>query len=267
MHRIDEKFRELREKNQGALIAYVMAGYPTVSDTSLVVRGLIRGGADIIELGFPFSDPMADGPVIQRAASASLKNGVTVPGFLDMVRRIRSESDIPLAVMTYTNILYRYGYGDFISDAADAGIDGYILPDMSVEESGDYLAAARRHGAGTIFLVSPNTEDRRVRMIARASSGFLYMVAVYGTTGSAGGVQDYSVEAVRRIKGITGDGIPLGVGFGVSSPGDVRRYMSAGADAVIVGSAMLRLIGDTTRDALEDAVSKFTRQLKDATHL
>ena len=260
MSRIDAALGRLRGGT--ALVAYVMAGYPRISDTPGIVRGLVRGGADVVELGLPFSDPIADGPVIQEAASASLANGTDAGAFLDMVRGIRAESDVPLVLMTYSNILYRRGYGPFIDDASGAGIDGYILPDMPVEESGEYVAAARRNGSSTIFLVSPNTGEERVRMIADAASGFLYLVAVYGTTGASGGPRDYSIEAVRRIKGITGGGVPLGVGFGVSSPEDVRRYAGAGADAVIVGSAILELIRRTPGDRLEDAVARFISDLK-----
>ena len=201
MSRIDRRLEEVRASGRRALVAYVMAGYPAMEDTPAVVRGLVRGGADIVEIGHPFSDPMADGPVIQRAATASLEGGTTVATTLEAVRRIRAESDVPMVLMTYTNILYRYGYDRFMADAADAGIDGYILPDMSIEESGVYLDAARRQGASAIFLVSPNTEGTRIRRIAAASSGFLYMVAVYGTTGSSQGVRDYSVRAIRRGKG------------------------------------------------------------------
>ena len=263
MSRIDRRLEEVRASGRRALVAYVMAGYPAMEDTPAVVRGLVRGGADIVEIGHPFSDPMADGPVIQRAATASLEGGTTVATTLEAVRRIRAESDVPMVLMTYTNILYRYGYDRFMADAADAGIDGYILPDMSIEESGVYLDAARRQGASAIFLVSPNTEGTRIRRIAAASSGFLYMVAVYGTTGSSQGVRDYSVRAIRRAKEITGGAIPLGVGFGISSPEDIRRCVEAGADAVIVGSAILRLIEETPREDLEEAVAAFVASLRE----
>lgn len=262
MSRVSDTFERLNGRS--ALIAYVMAGYPQISDTPSIVRGLVRGGVDIIELGLPFSDPIADGPVIQDAATRSLANGVNVPTFLDIIRKVRAESDIPLVLMTYSNILYRYGYEKFIADSSAAGIDGYILPDMPMEESAHYTAAAHKNNSDAIFLVSPNTREERIREITKITSGFLYLVAVYGTTGASGGPQDYSVAAVGRIKDITGDRIPLGVGFGVSSSDDIKMYVNAGADAVIVGSAILRLISKTPRDALEETMAQFAAGLKGA---
>ena len=188
MSRIKEKFAELSAKKEKALIAYIMVGYPNEKATVSAVRGLIKGGADIIELGFPFSDPLADGPVIQNASMISLDNGIKISRFFNIVKKIRKETDIPLVLMTYTNILYHKGYPKFITEAKKAGIDGFILPDMSIEESKEYLASARNM-ADTIFLVSPNTTKSRIEKIAKSSSGFLYLVAVYGTTGVKTGIQ------------------------------------------------------------------------------
>ena len=240
-----------------------MAGYPDEDATLAAVRGLVAGGADIVELGLPFSDPIADGPVIQDASTASLGGGMRFPGFLRTVRRIRAETDIPLVLMTYTNIPYRVGYARFMSGARRAGIDGMILPDMSVEESGTYVAQAAKNGMDAIFLVSPNTGRERVRRIAAASTGFLYLVAVYGTTGAPAGVRRYTLRAIREIRRqVGGTGLPVGVGFGVSTAEDVRAYVGAGADAVIVGSAYLRLIARTPPDRLERRIASFTRRLK-----
>ena len=176
MSKIKEKFAELEAKNQKALISYVMVGFPNEKSTILAIRGLIKGGVDIIELGFPFSDPLADGPVIQNASTISLDKGTKLSDFFSIVKKIRKETDIPLVLMTYTNILYHKGYRKFISDAKKAGIDGFILPDMSIEESKDYLQAAKEN-ADTIFLISPNTNNTRIQKIAKASTGFLYLVA------------------------------------------------------------------------------------------
>ena len=266
MSRIKDRLARLQADGARALIPYVMAGFPDEEATVAAVRGLVNGGADIIEIGFPFSDPLADGPVIQNAGTISLENGTNVAGFLRMVRRIRKETDIPLVLMTYANILYRRGYGRFVSEAADAGIDGLIIPDMSVEEAGEYLDAARGK-VDTIFLVSPNTDRARVQRIAKESSGFLYLVAVYGTTGVGRTIKEYTIKAIRNAKECTGGGIPVGVGFGVSSPQDVRAYVKAGADAVIVGSAYLKLIQKTPRGEIESAVAAFTRELKEQTRL
>ena len=266
MARIKEKFSALESQNEKALIAYIMAGFPNEKATITTVRGLVKGGADIIELGFPFSDPLADGPVIQNASTVSLQNGTTITKFFALVKKIRKETDIPIVLMTYTNILYNKGYEKFISEAKKAGIDGFILPDMSVEESKEYLKSAKNK-ADTIFLISPNTSKKRIEKISKASSGFLYLVAVYGTTGVKTGVKSYTINAIKNVKKQTKGKIPIGVGFGVSTPEDVKKYIKAGADAVIVGSAYLKLIEKTSQNQLESKIISFTKSLKKQTRL
>jgi len=264
MTRIKEKFAELESRKEKALIAYIMAGFPNEKDTIATIRGLVKGGADIIELGFPFSDPLADGPVIQNASTISLEKGTKITKFFSLVKKIRKETDIPLVLMTYTNILYHKGYSKFISEAKKAGIDGFILPDMSVEESKEYLKAAKNN-ADTIFLISPNTNKTRVQKITKASSGFLYLVAVFGTTGVKTGIKKYTLDAIKQVKKQTKGKIPIGVGFGISTPEDVKKYIKAGADAVIVGSAYLKLIEKTPQNKLESKITSFTKSLKKQT--
>ena len=266
MSRIKEKFTELNARNQKALISYIMAGYPNEKSTLATVRGLVKGGVDIIELGFPFSDPLADGPVIQNASTISLEKGTKISKFFNIVKKIRKETDIPLVLMTYTNILYHKGFSKFIVDAKKAGIDGFILPDMSIEESKEYLLATKNQ-ADTIFLISPNTSKARIDKIAKASSGFLYLVAVFGTTGVKTGIKKYTLDAIKKVKKQTRGKIPVGIGFGVSTPQDVKKYIKAGADAVIVGSAYLKLIEKTPEKQLESKISSFTKQLKKETIL
>jgi len=266
MTRIKEKFAELEAKNQKALISYIMAGFPNEKATISTVRGLVKGGVDIIELGFPFSDPLADGPVIQNASTISLEKGTKIVKFFSLVKKIRKETDIPLILMTYTNILYHKGYSKFIAEAKKAGIDGFILPDMSVEESKEYLQAAKNN-ADTIFLISPNTSKTRIQKISKASSGFLYLVAVFGTTGIKTGIKKYTIDAIKQVKKQTKGKIPIGVGFGVSTPDDVKKYIKAGADAVIVGSAYLKLIEKTSQNQLESKITSFTKSLKKQTIL
>ena len=266
MSRIKEKFAELEAKNQKALISYIMAGFPNEKATMSTVRGVVKGGVDIIELGFPFSDPLADGPVIQNASTLSLEKGTKIAKFFSLVKKIRKETDIPLVLMTYTNILYHQGYSKFIADAKKAGIDGFILPDMSVEESKEYLQAAKNN-ADTIFLISPNTSKTRIQKISKASSGFLYLVAVFGTTGVKTGIKKYTIDAIKEVKKQTKGKIPIGVGFGVSTPEDVKKYIKAGADAVIVGSAYLKLIEKTSQNQLEAKIASFTKSLKNQTIL
>ena len=266
MTRIKEKFAELEAKKQKALISYIMAGFPNEKATISTVRGLVKGGVDIIELGFPFSDPLADGPVIQNASTISLEKGTKITKFFSLVKKIRKETDIPLILMTYTNILYHKGYTKFISEAKKAGIDGFILPDMSIEESKEYLEAAKNK-ADTIFLISPNTSNIRIQKISKASSGFLYLVAVFGTTGVKTGIKKYTLDAIKQVKKQTKGKIPIGIGFGVSTPEDVKKYIKAGADAVIVGSAYLKLIEKTPQNKLESKIASFTKSLKKQTIL
>ena len=266
MTRIKEKFAELEAKKQKALISYIMAGFPNEKATISTVRGLVKGGVDIIELGFPFSDPLADGPVIQNASTISLEKGTKIAKFFNIVKKIRKETDTPLILMTYTNILYHKGYAKFISEAKKAGIDGFILPDMSVEESKEYLKAAKNM-ADTIFLISPNTSNTRIQKISKASSGFLYLVAVFGTTGVKTGIKKYTLDAIKQVKKQTKGKIPIGIGFGVSTPEDVKKYIKAGADAVIVGSAYLKLIEKTPQNKLESKITSFTKSLKKQTIL
>lgn len=264
MTRIKEKFAELESRKEKALISYIMAGYPNDKATIATVRGLVKGGVDIIELGFPFSDPLADGPVIQNASTVSLEKGTKIAKFFSLVKKIRKETDIPLVLMTYTNILYHKGYSKFISEAKKAGIDGFILPDMSIEESSEYLKAAKNN-ADTIFLISPNTSKARIQKITKASSGFLYLVAVFGTTGIKTGIKKYTLDAIKQVKKQTKGEIPIGVGFGISTPEDVKKYIRAGADAVIVGSAYLKLIEKTPQNKLETKITSFTKSLKKQT--
>jgi len=261
MSRIKEKFSELKSKKEKALVSYIMVGYPSENATLSAIRGLVKGGADIIELGFPFSDPIADGPTIQKASTGSLNNGVKIEKFFKLVEKIRKETDIPLILMTYTNILYKKGYQKFIKNAKSAGIDGLILPDMAIEEAKNYLSAAKTEKMDTIFLVSPNTRKDRLSKIAKATSGFLYMVAVFGTTGIQTKIHQYTINALKSTKRSV-KSIPIGVGFGISNENDVKKYVSIGADAVIVGSANIKIMENTPISKLEKEISSFTKKLK-----
>ena len=264
MSRIKEKFSELKTRKEKALVSYIMIGYPSETATLSAVRGLVKGGADIIELGFPFSDPIADGPAIQKASTGSLNNGTKIEKFFKLVKKIRSETSIPLILMTYTNILYKQGYKKFIKNAKIAGIDGLILPDMAIEEAKNYLSAAKSQKMDTIFLVSPNTEKNRLLKIAKATSGFLYMVAVFGTTGIQTKIHQYTIDSLKSTKQYV-KSIPVGVGFGISNEKDVKKYVSVGADAVIVGSANIKIMENTPISKLENKIFTFTKKLKNQT--
>jgi len=265
MSRIKNKFLELKKKKEKALIAYVMVGYPNEKTTISTIRGLLKGGADIIEIGFPFSDPIADGPVIQNASTVSLNKGTKLANFFQIIKKIRKETDVPLVLMTYTNILYRKGFDKFMKTAKSVGIDGLILPDMAVEESKTYLDAARKNKLDTIFLISPNTSTERIKKILKATSGFLYLVSIYGTTGMQTRIQKYTIDAIKKTKKIVNKKIPIGIGFGVYTPDDARNFLSLGVDAIIVGSAFLRLIDQTPFEKIESKIATFTKSLKNTT--
>jgi len=265
MSKIQNKFSELKSKKEKALIAYIMVGFPNENGTMSAIRGLIKGGADIIELGFPFSDPIADGPVIQNASTISLSKGTKLQQFFKIIKKIRKETNIPLILMTYTNILYRQGYNEFMKNAKKAGIDGLILPDMSVEESNNYLDAAKRNKMDTIFLISPNTSKERIKKILKATSGFLYLVSIFGTTGMRTKIHQYTIDAIKKTKKIVNKKIPIGIGFGVYTPEDAKEFLSFGVDAIIVGSAFLRLIEHTPSNKIESKITSFTKKMKNTT--
>jgi len=265
MSKIKNKFLQLKKKKEKALIAYIMAGFPNEKTTMSAVKGLVKGGADIIEIGYPFSDPIADGPVIQNASTVSLNYGTKLDKFFQIIKKIRKETDIPLVLMTYTNILYKKGFDKFMQKAKSVGIDGFILPDMSIEESKDYLAAARKNHLDTIFLISPNTTTERIKKILKDTSGFLYLVSIFGTTGMQTKIQKYTVDAIKKTKKIVNKRIPIGIGFGVNTPNDARKFLSLGIDAIIVGSAFLRLIERTSSSKIESKIATFTKSLKNTT--
>ena len=266
-NRIDSKFNELKSKNQKALICYVVAGYPDIKTSEHIINSLINGGADIIEIGIPFSDPIADGSTIQDAIQSSLISGTTPDMCLELASRIRKTfPNIPLIIMTYSNILYRKGYMQFAEKAKENGIDGLIIPDIPIEESKEYLNTVQNTGLSTIFLVSPNTSEKRLKMISRICTGFLYAISVYGTTGERKGFDEYTIESIKRVKKVTAaDELPLAVGFGISNPQHVKYMVDAGADAVIIGSAIIKKIKEIEdKKLLFNTLNKFIYELKNS---
>jgi tryptophan synthase alpha chain len=266
-NRIDNKFNELKTKNEKALICYVVAGYPDIMTSEHIITSLINGGADIIEIGIPFSDPIADGSTIQYAIQNSLTSGTTPDMCLELASRIRKTfPNIPLIIMTYSNILYRKGYIQFAQKAKESGIDGFIIPDIPIEESKEYLNTMQNMGMSTIFLVSPNTAEKRLKMISRICTGFLYAISVYGTTGEREGFDEYTIESIKRVKNITADKLPLAVGFGISNPQHVKYMIDAGADAVIIGSAIIKKIIKEieNKERLLNTLNRFMYELKNS---
>ncbi|MEN6535782.1 MAG: tryptophan synthase subunit alpha [Bryobacteraceae bacterium] len=258
--RISRLFERLKQENRRGLIAYITAGDPSLDLTVELVKALERGGADLIELGVPFSDPLADGPVIQRASERALAAGTNLRAVLEMASEIRSSSEIPLLLFSYLNPLMRYGFEAVARDASAAGIDGCLLTDLSVEEAHDYVGVMRAHNMDTVFLAAPTSTEHRLRLVAQYSSGFVYLVSRTGVTGerdSLSGSVEPLVSAMRKITPL-----PLAVGFGISKPEHMAE-VGAVADAAVVGSAFVRLIErNAGNTSLPLQLESFTRELK-----
>ena len=244
---ISEKFGELKARKEGALICYVMAGDPSAEATGKIVEALANGGADIIELGFPFSDPVADGPTIQVAGQRALAAGMDIQHYFELVRGL--DVPVPLVCMTYYNPVFRYGVEKFVEGAAEAGIGGLIIPDIPVEEASDLKNSCDKHGLDLIFLVAPTTTDERIRKILQRGSGFLYLVSRLGVTGTRTDVSASTKELIARVE----TKLPKAVGFGISTGRQAEEVRTAGADAVIVGSAFVKIIeeGKDVNEKLE----------------
>ena len=234
--RIGQAFDRLRNEGGKAFIAYIMAGAPSLKRTEELVMMLEQNGADIIELGVPFTDPMADGPVIQRAAEAAIKKGVTLRKVLALVKKLRRRTQIPIVLMSYYNPIFKYGLEAFARDATDMGVDGVIIPDLPPHEAGEFKPHARRYGLDTIFLYAPTSTDERIKLVARESTGFIYYVSMTGITGSKLKVDSTTRSAIIKGKAF---GKPVALGFGVSTP-DEARAVAGLADGVIVGSAIVK---------------------------
>jgi tryptophan synthase alpha chain len=235
--RISLKFRKLKPEGGKAFIPYIMAGDPSLEKTKEVVLLFEECGADIVELGVPFSDPMADGPTIQRAAERALQNGVTLRKVVSFVREMRQLTQIPLVLMTYYNPVFKYGLEAFVADAVDAGVDGVIIPDLPPDEADDLMKLSRKSGLDTIFLLAPTSTEERIKKVARSASGFIYYVSITGITGS-GLLLDGSMETLlSNIRKHTEK--PIAVGFGVSKPREAGEVAHV-ADGVIIGSAIIK---------------------------
>jgi tryptophan synthase alpha chain len=245
MSRIEAAFRDLKAANKKAFIPYIMAGDPSIGRTREMMHILVKSGADIVELGVPFTDPLADGPVIQRAAERALGEGVTLKRVIRLVEDIRTDTGIPLVIMTYYNPVFKYGLEKFVNDSVHAGVDGVIIPDLPPDEASDLIGPAEAAGLDTIFLIAPTSTEERMRKVAGASRGFIYYVSVIGITGSAiflDGSLDESIQAIRRLTDK-----PVAVGFGVSTPQEAMAVARL-ADGVIVGSAIVKMIHESPGD-------------------
>ncbi len=263
MSRIDQTFDRLEQKGQSALIPFIMAGDPDIRTTEALVLKMAEAGADMIELGVPFSDPIADGPTIQAASQRALQNGVSLKEILQLAERL-SGINLPVVLMTYFNPVFRYGLRDFAESCGQSGVDGVIIPDLPPEEAGQWIGEARKMGLDTVFLIAPTSPPDRIRLVSRYSQGFIYYVSVTGVTGARENLPEELEPAVKRIKEQSRKRVA--VGFGISTPEQAKK-VGLFADGVIVGSAIVRMIEESLKNPeltirVKDFVSSFAQALK-----
>ena len=259
MNRIDKKLRELKKTGKKAFVAFITAGYPDLGVTEKLILEFAGSGVDIVELGVPFSDPMADGPVIQQSSESALRKGTHLEDILDLVRRVRRHTAMPIALMTYYNPVFCFGEERFVKAASRCGVDGVIVPDLPPEESKTLIRLANRHQLDVINFIAPTTPVGRAKRIARTAKGFIYYVSLTGVTGARQGLAPDLVRNLKKIKKITAK--PVCVGFGVSSRRQVREIYRL-ADGVIVGSAIVGEIKKNLKNRnLVRNVGRFVRSL------
>ena len=262
MSRIQQKFQDLRKRNEAALIPFVTAGDPDLATTLKILRALEKGGADCIELGIPFSDPTADGPTIQRSSERALKNSLSLPGILRMVREFRQNSAIPVILFGYFNPFFHFGLEQFARQAAKAGADGVLCVDLPPEESGELKRRTDSEGLDLIFLLSPTSGPDRIELVAGKGRGFIYYVSVTGVTGARRALDDSLRRQVARVR--KSSALPVGVGFGISTPKQAA-WIAGFADAAVVGSALVEKIEKTKgNDEKARQAGAFVARLKRA---
>jgi tryptophan synthase alpha chain len=257
-----QKLTAVKDSGKKVLSFFITAGYPRRGDTVNIVRSLAENGADMVELGIAFSDPIADGPVIQAASEQALRGGITLRHTLDLAAEIRKHTPIPIVLMGYANPIFRFGMAQFFSQCAAIGIDGTIIPDVPLEESGEYRELAGDCGVAPIFLAAPTSSDDRLRQLDEASQGFLYCVSITGVTGAREGLPAQASDFLRRARGIVTKN-PLIVGFGVAKPADAVTLCKF-ADGVIIGSSLLKHIGSLSSQAIAKEAGVFARSFRAA---
>lgn len=257
---VSERMNALRDRGQCALVPFITAGDPDLATTAEALRVLDRNGADVIELGVPYSDPLADGPVIQAAATRALANGTRLEDVLAVVQSVAPDLQAPIVLFTYYNPILNRGIENFFTTIAQAGVKGLVVPDLPLEEVGDVLTAATAAGVEVILLVAPTSPMERIQAIATQSQGFIYLVSVTGVTGMRTQVGDRVQDLLVDLRGVTDKSI--GVGFGISQPEQAQQVREWGADAVIVGSAFVKRLAEGTPAQGLEAIASFCRSLK-----
>ncbi len=257
---IQETFKRLKQQGNKAFIPFITAGDPDLETTIRLILELARAGADIVELGVPFSDPVADGPTIQRSSERALRHGYRLADYLEAISKIRHRTTVPLVLFSYFNPIYQYGTENLARDAAIAGADGILVTDMTPEEGADYCACLTRHALDPIFLAAPTTSDERIARIVGSCRGFVYVVSRTGVTGAAAQLSEAVVPTVQRVR--TQTDLPIAVGFGISQPEHVKAVWEI-ADGAVVGSAIVLQIEQNAKDPnLPAHIADFCRWLK-----
>jgi tryptophan synthase alpha chain len=260
MTSVSQCFESLRDRGQCALIPFITAGDPDLATTAEALRILDRSGADLIELGVPYSDPLADGPVIQAAATRALQRGTRLEAVLDMVRQVSPELRAPIVLFAYYNPILNQGIENFLKQIADVGVKGLVVPDLPLEESETLIQAAAKLGVEVVLLVAPTSPKERIEAIAKQAQGFIYLVSVTGVTGIRTQMEDRAQDILMDLRTITDK--PIGIGFGISQPEHAKQVMDWGADAVIVGSAFVKRLAEGTPAQGLRAIEEFCRSLK-----
>jgi tryptophan synthase alpha chain len=261
MNRLTSKLQSLQQEKRKALSIFLTAGFPIIEKTIPLVKAIENGGADILELGIPFSDPLADGPTIQFSSHVALENGITLTKIFSLVKEIRAFSEIPIVLMGYTNSVLAFGIEKFFSSCSESEIDGIIIPDLPIEESDEIATQAKAKTISQIFLATPTTTDKRLKLLDEYSSGFLYCVSITGVTGARKNLSQQTKTFLKRARKVVKKN-PLLVGFGISSKEDAQQIKEL-CDGIIVGSALISVIQKSKEKEMEENVCKFVKELRE----
>ena len=261
----NDMFKEVKNRGEGAFIPFAVAGDPDFETSIEIVREYVDNGADALEIGFPFSDPVADGPSVQTADIRSLNSGMTTEKCFEFISRIREFTSIPIGILVYYNLIYKKGLEEFYSKARNAGINGILAADLPPEEAGDAVEMARKYDLDQIFMVAQTTTNERISEIVKMCTGFLYVVAVMGVTGARSDIKKSTVDLIKRVK--THTDLPIAVGFGISKPEHVKDVIQSGSDGAIVASAIINIITENLddMDGAKQEIGSFCKELKEST--
>ncbi len=265
MSRYQKTLSELKNKKEKALIVFTVVGDPDYITSKDIIKSILKGGADILELGFPFSDPIADGPTIQAADVRALSKNINPDKCFALISEIRKITNVPIGLLVYYNLIYQRGIEKFYQDAKSSGVDSILIADMPIEESEPVLSAAKKAEIEQVFLISPLTPEKRIENISKKSSGFLYLVSRLGVTGARSDLESDTLSLIKKVKPKTS--LPLFVGFGISKPEHVKSVTNAGADGAIVGSAVVKIIEENLKNKtiMLGKIEKYVKEMKNAT--